>query len=92
MSLKSMLVLFFASIVYAELPQALTSQRPRARDIGIEIGVLPPGPFNAITDVAGVRIGHQTMIDGDSIRTGVTAIIPHGDNVFQRKVLVEGSS
>lgn len=86
MSLKSTVVLLFASIVYAEQPEAWTSQRPRARDIGIEIGVLPPGPLNAITDVAGVRIGHQTLIEGDSIRTGVTAIIPHGDNVFQWKV------
>ncbi len=62
------------------------SERPRARDIGLEIGVLPPGPLNAITDVGGVRIGHRTLIGGDSTRTGVTAIVPHGGNVFQQKV------
>ncbi len=60
--------------------------RPRAREIGIEIGVLSPGTQNAITDVAGVRVGHRTMIEGDSIRTGVTAILPHGGNIFQDKV------
>jgi D-aminopeptidase len=61
-------------------------QRPRAREIGIVIGVIPPGPLNAITDVAGVRVGHRTLIEGDAIRTGVTAIIPHAGNVFQQKV------
>lgn len=61
-------------------------RRPRARDIGLVIGVLPPGPLNAITDVAGVRVGHQTLIEGQSVRTGVTAILPHGGNVFQEKV------
>lgn len=60
--------------------------RPRAGDIGLVIGVLPPGPLNAITDVAGVRVGHKTLIEGDSIRTGVTAIVPHGGNLFREKV------
>jgi D-aminopeptidase len=60
--------------------------RPRARDLGITAGVLSPGPLNAITDVADVRVGHTTVIDGDSVRTGVTAIVPHGGNVFQDKV------
>lgn len=50
------------------------------------IGVLEPGPLNAITDVKGVRVGHRTLIEGDRIRTGVTAIIPHEGNVFQDKV------
>jgi len=63
-----------------------SSQRPRAREIGITIGVLPPGPLNAITDVAGVRVGHQTIIEGETIRTGVTAVLPHPGNVFQEKV------
>jgi len=63
-----------------------SEQRPRAREIGIVIGILPPGPLNAITDVAGVRVGHQTIIEGEAIRTGVTAIIPHPGNVFQEKV------
>jgi D-aminopeptidase len=60
--------------------------RPRARDLGISPGVLPPGPFNAITDVEGVRVGHTTLIEGDRVRTGVTAIVPHGGNLFQDKV------
>jgi D-aminopeptidase len=62
------------------------SQRPRARDIGLLPGVLTPGPLNAITDVAGVRVGHTTLSSGDNIRTGVTAVVPHGGNVFQEKV------
>ncbi len=61
-------------------------ERPRARDLGIVVGVLPTGPGNAITDVAGVRVGQTTLIRGDSIRTGVTAILPHGGNLFQEKV------
>ncbi len=60
--------------------------RPRARDLGIAPGALTPGPLNAITDVAGVRVGHATIIEGDTVRTGVTAILPHGGNLFQDKV------
>lgn len=60
--------------------------RPRARDLGLVVGSLPPGPLNAITDVAGVRVGHTTVARGDSINTGVTAILPHGGNVFREKV------
>ena len=60
--------------------------RPRARDLGIEVGVFPPGEFNAITDVEGVLVGHATVVRGDSVRTGVTAIRPHGGNVFFDRV------
>ena len=60
--------------------------RPRARDLGIAPGALTPGPLNAITDVAGVRVGQTTIIEGDSVRTGVTAILPHPGNLFQDKV------
>ena len=60
--------------------------RPRARDIGLVIGVLPTGPLNAITDVDGVLVGHQTLVEGDDVRTGVTAILPHDGNLFQQKV------
>jgi D-aminopeptidase len=60
--------------------------RPRARDLGIAPGTLPTGPLNALTDVAGVRVGHTTVVEGDTIRTGVTAILPHGGNLFQDKV------
>ncbi len=60
--------------------------RPRARDLGLAPGVFAPGPLNALTDVDGVRVGHVTLSTGDTIRTGVTAIVPHGGNVFQDKV------
>ena len=60
--------------------------RPRARDIGISIGVLPPGRNNAITDVPGVRVGHATVARDDSVRTGVTAILAHGGDLFREKV------
>jgi D-aminopeptidase len=62
------------------------NDRPRARDIGIRLGVLSTGPLNSITDVAGVRVGHTTLIRGDNIRTGVTAILPHEGNIFREKV------
>ncbi len=62
------------------------SVRPRARDVGLSPGVLPTGPENAITDVPGVLVGQTTVIEGDSVRTGVTAILPHGGNIFQQKV------
>lgn len=61
-------------------------QRRSARDVGVVVGVLPPGPLNAITDVPGVRVGQVTIVRGDSINTGVTAILPHGGNVFRDKV------
>lgn len=60
--------------------------RPRARDAGIQTGILPTGPLNAITDVNGVLVGHTTVIRGDNVRTGVTAILPHGGNLFREKV------
>src|SRR5438093_5876049 len=60
--------------------------RPRARDLGITVGSIPTGPLNAITDVAGVRVGHTTIARGDSINTGITAILPHGGNPFREKV------
>jgi D-aminopeptidase len=64
----------------------LAQQRPRARDIGLIVGVLPPGPLDAITDVGGVRVGQVTLTRGDSINTGVTVVLPHDGNVFQDKV------
>ncbi|MBN1938811.1 MAG: P1 family peptidase, partial [Candidatus Aminicenantes bacterium] len=60
--------------------------RPRARDFGLEPGTLATGPLNAITDVAGVKVGQVTLNRGDRIRTGVTAILPHDGNIFQNKV------
>jgi D-aminopeptidase len=61
-------------------------RRPRARDLGLAPGVFEPGRLNAITDVAGVRVGHVTLNEGDRVRTGVTAVVPHGGNIFQDKV------
>jgi D-aminopeptidase len=71
------------SLLGASAPQAA---RPRARDVGLAIGVLPAGPLDAITDVAGVRVGQVTVTAGDSINTGVTAILAHGGNLFRDKV------
>ena len=63
-----------------------SNSRPRASDIGLKIGVLAPGPLNAITDVAGVLVGQTTIIRDDNIHTGVTAILPHSGNLFREKV------
>jgi D-aminopeptidase len=65
---------------------AESQHRPRPRDAGISFGILPTGPLNAITDVAGVRVGQVTLIEGANVRTGVTAILPHGGNLYQDKV------
>lgn len=73
-------------LIGAGTPLLAQSPRPRARDLGLIVGSLPPGPLNAITDVAGVRVGHTTLARGDSINTGVTAILPHGGNPFRDKV------
>ena len=60
--------------------------RPRAREAGVRVGILPAGALNAITDVPGVRVGHQTITRGENVRTGVTAVLPHGGNLFREKV------
>ncbi|HJQ09766.1 MAG TPA: P1 family peptidase [Gemmatimonadaceae bacterium] len=60
--------------------------RPRARDIGVAPGILPPGPLNAITDVPGVLVGQVTVVEADSVRTGITAILPHSGNLFLQRV------
>lgn len=65
---------------------AQKEQRPRARDVGVVVGVLPTGQFNAITDVPGVMVGHSTIVRDANIRTGVTAILPHDGNLFREKV------
>ena len=68
------------------VPASAAEPRPRARDLGIAPGVHAPGRLNAITDVAGVRVGQVTLVEGDAVRTGVTAILPHGGNLFRDKV------
>src|SRR4029077_19863053 len=60
--------------------------RPRVSDLGLKVGILPTGPLDAITDVAGVEVGHTTIIRGDNIRTGVTAVLPHSGNLYREKV------
>ena len=65
---------------------ALAQERKRAREYGLKIGILPTGKNNAITDVPGVKVGHVTVVQGENIRTGVTAIVPHAGNIFQEKV------
>lgn len=84
----SVIFLCFALSADFKTMSRISNQSPRlrARDLGIEPGVLPPGKLNAITDVAGVRVGHATLIKGDNVRTGVTAILPHAGNLFQEKV------
>lgn len=81
--LTGLLLMSFAALG-AENPQP--QPRPRARDLGIAPGVFAPGPLNAITDVPGVWVGHFTLIEGEDIRTGATAILPHPGNLFQEKV------
>jgi D-aminopeptidase len=82
-AIKSTLLAFFGLMLLTQTTQVM---RPRARELGIEVGILPPGPENAITDVAGVKVGHATLIRGESVRTGVTAILPHDGNLFFEKV------
>jgi D-aminopeptidase len=67
-------------------PISLSFAQTRPRELGLPFGVLPTGPLNAITDVAGLKVGHLTKVEGDNIRTGVTAILPHEGNLFQEKV------
>lgn len=75
-------VLFFACSA-----QSTTSNtRPRASEVGLKVGILPTGPLDAITDVAGVEVGQTTIIRGDNIRTGVTAVLPHSGNLYREKV------
>jgi D-aminopeptidase len=78
--------LFIYLFTYFLLVNNLLAQNKRPRDLGIIIGVLPTGNFNAITDVGDVKVGHATLVKGDSVRTGVTAILPHDGNIFQHKV------
>ena len=75
-----------ALLVMGSVAVLMAQARPRARQMGVAPGIYPPGPLNAITDVAGVTVGHTTVIEGDSVRTGVTAVLPHGGNLFQDKV------
>lgn len=88
-SLHSLLLLLTVIVAGCLGPLALAQadgERPRARELGLVIGVFPPGQHNAITDVLGVRVGHSTVIEGDDIRTGVTAIIPASGNLYTHPI------
>ena len=80
--------LIFTCILLATpvLADGQTADRPRARDLGVTVGIFAPGEHNAITDVAGVRVGHTTVSDGVSVQTGITAILPHGGNPYFSRV------
>jgi D-aminopeptidase len=83
---------FFAAVTFLLVSSIVSAQnttrdaRPRASDLGLKIGVLPSGPLDAITDVAGVEVGHTTIIRSDNLRTGVTAVLPHPGNLYREKV------
>ena len=83
---RALLFLPLLALVSQGMSNTDDSRRPRARELGVVVGVLPTGRLNAITDVKGVRVGHSTLIRGASVRTGVTAILPHEGNLFQEKV------
>lgn len=84
---KNILAAIAVLLVTAAVAQnGIPNARPRASDLGLKIGILPTGPLDAITDVSGVEVGHTTVIQGDDIRSGVTAILPHPGNLFREKV------
>src|SRR5580692_2667730 len=78
----ALLLMAFAAFGQSTPPNT----HPRSADLGLKVGILPAGPFDAISDVAGVTVGHSTIIRGDDVRTGVTAIVPHAGNLFREKV------
>jgi len=79
-------LMFFSALSALSAVAVFAQTKPRARDLGIAPGVFAPGALNAITDVEGVRVGHTTVVEGERVRTGVTAIVPHAGNLFQDKV------
>jgi D-aminopeptidase len=83
---KKILAAVVVLLVTAAAQNSAPNARPRASDFGLKVGILPTGPLDAITDVAGVEVGHTTIIRGDDVRTGVTAILPHPGNLFRERV------
>jgi len=90
--MMSKILLLVLSVLFAAMNPTLAQtepsvkERPRAREAGVNVGILDPGQLNAITDVKGVLVGQTTIIRADNVRTGVTAILPHGGNLFREKV------
>src|SRR5205807_5006637 len=76
----------FSMCAFSAAQNVVGETRPRAPELGLKVGVLPSGPLDAITDVAGVEVGQVTIIRGENIRTGVTAILPHAGNLYREKV------
>jgi D-aminopeptidase len=84
--MKAQLTILFTALCVQTGMTQTNEARPRARDIGVIVGTLPTGQHNAITDVPGVRVGHVTVVEGDTVRTGVTAIVQHSGNTFRERV------
>lgn len=82
----ALVIPFLIAALLAAASPAASQDRPRARDLGMQVGIFQPGEHNAITDVAGVRVGHATVIEPPNVRTGVTAILPHGGNAYMSRV------
>jgi len=82
----AIVTVFAFTAAFAAAQNTTPNARPRASDLGLKVGILPTGPLNAITDVPGVAVSHTTIIRGDNIRTGVTAILPHPGNLYREKV------
>jgi D-aminopeptidase len=83
-NVAAIVVLLVTAVAVAQ--NTTSNARPRARDLGLKVGVLPTGALNAISDVAGVEVGQTTIIRGSDVRTGVTAILPHSGNLFREKI------
>ena len=83
--LFALTAVLFAS-AFAVAQNTTPTARPRASDLGLKVGILPTGALDAITDVGGVEVGHTTIIRGDNVRTGVTAVLPHSGNLYREKV------
>src|SRR2546427_8595217 len=86
MSKRRLAVIVVLLAVAGAAQNPTSSARPRASNLGLKVGILPTGPLDAITDVAGVEVGHTTIIRGENIRTGVTAVLPHSGNLYREKV------
>ncbi len=84
--MRGFVLVFFFCLLNPTTLMSQSNDRPRARDLGMDVGIFETGPYNAITDVEGVRVGQVTVREGDDVRTGVTAIVQHGGNLFREKV------
>ena len=78
--------IILSALLAVMITTSIDAQNTRLRDYGITPGVLSPGEYNAITDVMGVKVGHTTLVSGENIRTGVTAIVPHSGNIYNLKI------